>query len=91
MASQQTEHHWNFQVFKNSVKNSKFRQDSLRTTLMHECLHDTVERRGRRGNPFLNIEVEHFAMGLLGDIDQAIEKFPRNSSGAKNFERTDPF
>lgn len=49
----------------------------LRIALMHECLHGTVERRGRRGSPIISTEKEHIAMALLGDESeyQDLEKW----------------
>merc|ERR1711964_526355 len=54
------------------VLNSKYKMSRylMRTTLMHEALHSTVERRGRKCNPCLSTETEHIAMALLGDPDE---------------------
>merc|ERR550514_2463828 len=48
----------------------KMSTDELRITLMHEALHGTVERRGRRCNPLLATDTEHFAMAMLGERDE---------------------
>lgn len=56
-----------FVIVNKSMKMSSF---DMRVALMHECLHGTVERRGRRVNPFLSGEIEHRAMAILGDEDE---------------------
>eukprot|EP00931_Biecheleriopsis_adriatica_P118699 TRINITY_DN94042_c0_g1_i1.p1 TRINITY_DN94042_c0_g1~~TRINITY_DN94042_c0_g1_i1.p1 ORF type:complete len:277 (-),score=53.49 TRINITY_DN94042_c0_g1_i1:244-1074(-) len=50
-------------------------EKQLRIVLMHECLHNTVERDGKPGNPNLSETIEHTAMALLGDRDEQIDYF----------------
>lgn len=50
-------------------------EKQLRSILMHECLHNTVERDGKPGNPTLSEEIEHLAMALLGDRDEQKDYF----------------
>lgn len=50
-------------------------EKQLRSILMHECLHNTVERDGKPGNPTLSEDIEHLAMALLGDRDEQKDYF----------------
>jgi len=56
-------------------RDSLFSDATLRHVLFHECLHNTVERSGRPGNPNLSEDVEHLAMALLGDRDEQVIYF----------------
>jgi len=47
-----------------------FTVDELTQVLVHESLHNTVERAKCRGNPALSADIEHRAMALLGDRDE---------------------
>lgn len=68
-------------------KNVKMDEDELRMTLMHEALHCTVTRRGRRCHPILSTEVEHTAMALLGDPECVAELEWWHYKRVKNFAR----
>jgi len=63
----------------NVILNSKisFVESELCITLFHECLHNTVERSGKPGNPQLSAEHEHIAMALLGDREEQQEYFEK--------------
>lgn len=52
-------------------------QKEISIILMHECLHNTVERACCRGNPNLSEETEHMAMALLGDRDEQQDYFQK--------------
>jgi len=54
-----------------------FVESKICITLLHECLHNTVERAGKPGNPQLSEQTEHTAMALLGDRDEQQEYFER--------------
>jgi len=54
-----------------------FVEREIASTLLHECLHNTVERCGKRGNPQLSEKTEHIAMALLGDRDEQQVYFQR--------------
>jgi len=64
----------------NIILNSKkpFVESDVVIALLHESLHNTVERAGKPGNPQLSEQVEHTAMALLGDRDEQQEYFQRN-------------
>jgi len=61
------------------IINSKmpFVEREISCTLLHECLHNTVERNGKPGNPQLSEHLEHTAMALLGDREEQQEYFER--------------
>jgi len=63
----------------NIVLNRKipFGEPELCITLLHECLHNTVERSGKPGNPQLSTQSEHIAMALLGDREEQQEYFEK--------------
>lgn len=42
----------------------------ITVTLMHECMHNTIKRVGRPGNPEISEATEHLAMALCGDPDE---------------------
>lgn len=50
-------------------------EKEVQQILMHECLHNTVEREGKRGNPSLSEGIEHTAMAMLGDRDEQVSYF----------------
>jgi len=54
-----------------------FVERELASTLLHECLHNTVLRCGKPGNPQLSEKTEHMAMALLGDRDEQQVYFQR--------------
>lgn len=53
----------------------KLVERQLRIILIHECLHNTVERDGKPGNPTLGENIEHTAMALLGDREEQKDYF----------------
>jgi len=63
----------------NIILNSKkpFVESEVCVALLHESLHNTVERAGKPGNPQLSEQVEHTAMALLGDREEQQEYFAR--------------
>jgi len=65
----------NVEIILNSDK--LFVESNICQTLLHECLHNTVERAGKPGNPQLSEQTEHMAMALLGDRDEQQEYFQR--------------
>jgi len=65
----------NVEIILNSEK--LFVESKICQTLLHECLHNTVERAGKPGNPQLSEQTEHMAMALLGDRDEQQEYFQR--------------
>jgi len=65
----------NVKIILNGKK--KFIEADICTTLLHECLHNTVERAGKPGNPQLSEQIEHTAMALLGDRDEQQEYLQR--------------
>jgi len=58
-------------------RDKPFVESEICITLLHECLHNTVERSGKPGNPQLSEQIEHTAMALLGDRDEQQEYFER--------------
>jgi len=54
-----------------------FTEGDLRIVVLHEALHLFAER-SRPGNPMLSEEVEHVAMGLLGERDEVYNYFERH-------------
>jgi len=65
----------NVKIILNGKK--EFLESDICTTLLHECLHNTVERAGKPGNPQLSEQIEHTAMALLGDRDEQQEYLQR--------------
>jgi len=65
----------NVRIILNGEKH--FDESKICITLLHECLHNTVERAGKPGNPQLSEQTEHMAMALLGDRDEQQEYFER--------------
>jgi len=57
--------------------NKPFVESDICITLFHECLHNTVERSGKPGNPQLSAHIEHIAMALLGDREEQQEYFEK--------------
>jgi len=58
-------------------RNIPFVESEICITLLHECLHNTVERSGKPGNPQLSAQNEHTAMALLGDREEQQEYFEK--------------
>jgi len=56
-------------------QNIPFVESEISRTLLHECLHNTVERAGKPGNPQLSEKTEHVAMALLGDREEQFDYF----------------
>jgi len=54
-----------------------FVEREIACTLLHECLHNTVFRCGKPGNPWLSEQTEHTAMALLGDREEQQDYFQR--------------
>lgn len=57
--------------------NAPLVEKQVQHILMHECLHNTVERDGKPGNPTLSESIEHMAMAMLGDRDEQVTYFKR--------------
>jgi len=48
-------------------KHQALNQTQMEMLLLHEALHHNVMRSGRPGNQYLNDDMEHLAMAILGD------------------------